>query len=181
MSASGSAEPGDIAADKQAGKERLHIEHEQGYQKRKRSRQAMATLGSLSLATKLEFNSDGMISFAANGKPLVSQETMTLPDHDQHDQCDETANVTMKYSRLSDTFTITSDTDGPGGVVKITNLQGNAFGTNSAFGIGAVSIHRPAPPFQAAVSPPTARSIAADDDAFGSAVICESAEIRRRR
>jgi flagellar hook-associated protein 2 len=41
----------------------------------------------------------------------------------------------MKYSRLTDTFSITADSGGADSSVKITNLEGNAFGTNSAFGI----------------------------------------------
>ncbi len=45
----------------------------------------------------------------------------------------------MKYSRLSDAFTITADSGGVNSKVQITNLQGNAFGTNGAFGIGDVS------------------------------------------
>ncbi len=99
-----------------------------------------ATLGSLSLATKLEFNAGGNISFAINGKTFNFSEDTTLQSMINTINTDETANVTMKYSRLSDAFTITSDVSGENGKVKITNLQGNAFGTNSAFGIGDVSV-----------------------------------------
>jgi flagellar hook-associated protein 2 len=99
-----------------------------------------ATLGSLSLATKLEFNAGGNISFAINGKTFSFSRDTTLQNMINTINSDETANVTMKYSRLSDAFTITSDTGGPASKVKITNLQGNAFGTNSAFGIGDVSV-----------------------------------------
>ena len=99
-----------------------------------------ATLGSLALATKLEFNANGKISFAINGKTFNFSRDTTLQNMINTINNDETANVTMKYSRLSDSFTITSDTGGPDSKVQVTNLQGNAFGTNSAFGIGEVSI-----------------------------------------
>jgi flagellar hook-associated protein 2 len=99
-----------------------------------------ATLGSLSLATKLEFSAGGKISFAINGKTFSFSRDTTLQNMINTINNDETANVTMKYSRLSDAFTITSDSSGVNGKVKITNLLGNAFGTNSAFGIGDVSV-----------------------------------------
>ncbi|NLA88202.1 MAG: hypothetical protein GX847_13185, partial [Clostridiales bacterium] len=98
------------------------------------------TLGSLSLATKLAFGSGGRISFDINGKTFSFTRDTTLQTMINTINNDETANVTMKYSRLSDTFTITSDSGGPDSSVKITNLQGNAFGTNSAFGIGDISV-----------------------------------------
>ncbi len=99
-----------------------------------------ATLGSLSLATKLAFGTGGRISFDINGKTFSFTRDTTLQNMINTINNDDTANVTMKYSRLSDTFTITSDSGGPDSSVKITNLQGNAFGTNSAFGIGDISV-----------------------------------------
>lgn len=96
------------------------------------------TLEKLSLATPLKFNSNGNISFAINGKTFDFSKDTTLQNMINTINTDKTANVTMKYSRLSDTFTVTADSGGADSSVKITNLQGNAFGTNSAFGIGDV-------------------------------------------
>lgn len=96
-----------------------------------------ATLGSLSFANALEFNSSGNISFAVNGKTFSFSKDTTLQSMINTINTDETANVTMKYSRLTDGFTITADSGGADSSVSITNLQGNAFGTNSAFGIGS--------------------------------------------
>jgi flagellar hook-associated protein 2 len=94
-----------------------------------------AALGSLSLAEPLEFNSSGEISFAINGKTFSFRKDTTLQNMINTVNTDTTANVTMKYSRLTDTFSITADSGGADSSVKITNLEGNAFGTNSAFGI----------------------------------------------
>ena len=41
----------------------------------------------------------------------------------------------MKYSRLTDTFTITADDGGADSKLTIKNISGNAFGESSAFGI----------------------------------------------
>ncbi len=48
---------------------------------------------------------------------------------------DADANVTMEYSRLKDSFSITADTTGEESTVHIINIAGNAFGTDSAFQI----------------------------------------------
>lgn len=142
VTASGSAEPGNITLQINRLARNASISSSGRISKdgTEISANNTATLESLSLATKLEFNSNGMISFAINGKTFNFSRDTTLQSMINTINNDETANVTIKYSRLSDAFTITSDTDGPGGKVKITNLQGNAFGTNSAFGIGEVSI-----------------------------------------
>lgn len=94
-----------------------------------------ATLASLSLAKPLQFNSKGEISFEINGKAFTFTKDTTLQNMINTINTDTTANVTMKYSRLTDSFTITADDGGADSRVQITNLQGNAFGTNSAFGI----------------------------------------------
>lgn len=101
-----------------------------------------ATLGSLSLATDLQFNASGKLSFDINGKVFSFSRDTTLQNMINTINTDTTANVTMKYSRLTDSFTLTADSGGLDSKVKITNLQGNAFGTNSAFGIGDVSVSR---------------------------------------
>ena len=46
----------------------------------------------------------------------------------------------MKYSRLTDSFTITADSGGADSEVQIQNLSGNAFGENGAFGIAEGSV-----------------------------------------
>ncbi len=52
---------------------------------------------------------------------------------------DEDAGVTMKYSRLTDAFTITADAGGAESNVTVINISGNAFGLDGAFGIGSGS------------------------------------------
>lgn len=96
-----------------------------------------ATLGSLSFANALQFNSSGKISFAINGKTFSFSKDTTLQSMINTINTDKTANVTMKYSRLTDAITITADSGGADSSVAITNLQGNAFGTNSAFQIAS--------------------------------------------
>lgn len=94
-----------------------------------------ATLGSLSLATPLEFNLSGKVSFNINGKVFNFSKDTTLQNMINTINTDTTANVTMKYSRLTDTFSLEADSGGSSSSVTIQNLQGNAFGTNSAFKI----------------------------------------------
>jgi flagellar capping protein FliD len=95
-----------------------------------------AAIGSLSLATPLKFNSNNNISFAINGKTFTFSGDTTLQSMINTINTDTTANVTMKYSRLSDSFTITADSGGLDSSISIANFAGNAFGTNSAFKIG---------------------------------------------
>ena len=94
-----------------------------------------AKLTDLQLAKSLKFGTDGNISFAINGKTFKFDKETTLQSMINTINSDTTANVTMKYSRLSDTFSITADSGGADSSVSITNLSGNAFGENSAFGI----------------------------------------------
>lgn len=95
-----------------------------------------ATLGSLTFANGLQFNSSGKISFQINGSTFSFSKDTTLQNMINAVNADEKAGVTMKYSRLTDTFTITADSGGSSSALKITNISGNAFGTNGAFGIG---------------------------------------------
>lgn len=99
-----------------------------------------ATLAQLSLKNSLQFDYSGNISFAINGKEFTFSKDTTLQSMINTINTDSDANVTMKYSRLTDTFTITADSGGDDSSVAITNLSGNAFGENSAFMIseGAV-------------------------------------------
>lgn len=91
------------------------------------------TLADLSFANKLTFNSNKEISFAINGKSFTFSSDTTLQNMINTINTDSDANVTMKYSRLSDTFTITSDSGGAYSSVSIVNYSGNAFGKDSAF------------------------------------------------
>ncbi len=95
-----------------------------------------AALKDLSLATPLQFGSDNQIAFAINGKTFTFAKETTLQNMINTINTDKTANVTMKYSRLSDSFTLESDSGGADSVISITNFKGNAFGSASAFKIG---------------------------------------------
>lgn len=96
-----------------------------------------ATLANLSFADKLRFDSSGKISFAINGKSFSFTKDTTLQSMINTINHDADANVTMKYSRLSDSFSITADSGGKDSAVSIVNFTGNAFGSDSAFQIGA--------------------------------------------
>lgn len=94
------------------------------------------TLGQLSLKTPLTFGADGNLSFSINGKRFQFSKDTTLQNMLNTINSDKTADVTMKYSRLSDSFTITANSGGKDSKVTIENFGGNAFGADSAFGIG---------------------------------------------
>lgn len=94
-----------------------------------------ATLSSLNLATPLQFNGSGNLSFSINGKTFSFSKDTTLQNMINTVNADSDAGVTMKYSRLTDKFSITADSGGASSKVVIKNIAGNAFGTGSAFGI----------------------------------------------
>jgi flagellar hook-associated protein 2 len=99
-----------------------------------------AALSDLKFANSLKF-SGNKISFSINGKMFTFSKDTSLQNMINTVNNDETAGVTMKYSRLTNGFTITADSGGADSKVSIQNIAGNAFGTNSAFGIaeGTVS------------------------------------------
>ncbi|SMC34744.1 flagellar filament capping protein FliD [Papillibacter cinnamivorans] len=92
-------------------------------------------LSGLKFAAGLEFDAGGNISFEINGAAFTFSSDTTLQAMINTVNADETACVTMKYSRLTDAFTIAADDGGASSSVTIKNLSGNAFGENGAFGI----------------------------------------------
>ena len=94
-----------------------------------------AKLSELSLSKSLTFGADGKLTFGINGRVFSFDKDTSLQTMINTINSDKTANVTMKYSRLSDTFSITADSGGADSSVAITNYTGNAFGPDSAFGI----------------------------------------------
>ena len=94
-----------------------------------------AVLKDLHFANDLEFVND-RISFRINGVSFTFDEDTKLQTMINTVNADEDAGVTMKYSRLTDGFTITADAGGAQSSVRIENISGNAFGENGAFGIG---------------------------------------------
>lgn len=137
VTAAGNAETGDIAIKINALAKNSTVKSSAKISKygTEISSNNTATLESLQLATPLKFNSDGKISFAINGKTFSFAKDTTLQSMINTINNDKTANVTMTYSRLSDSFSVTADSGGADSTVTIENLQGNAFGTNSAFKI----------------------------------------------
>jgi flagellar hook-associated protein 2 len=93
-------------------------------------------LKDLKFATPLQFDYKGQISFSINGSNFTFSSDTTLQSMLNTINADEKAGVTMKYSRLTDGFTITADRGGADSSVTIRNISGNAFGLKSAFGIG---------------------------------------------
>ena len=92
-------------------------------------------LAKLAFKTPLQFDTQGNISFSINGKKFTFSSDATLQSMINTVNSDSDANVTMKYSRLTDTFTITADSGGENSKVAIKNLSGNAFSDSGAFGI----------------------------------------------
>ncbi len=92
-------------------------------------------LDQLSFANKLTFDASGKISFKINDVSFTFGKDTTLQNMINTVNANEDAGVTMKYSRLTDGFTITADKGGADSSVAIKNISGNAFGSNSAFGI----------------------------------------------
>ncbi len=93
------------------------------------------TLKNLSFAKALTFDSSNQISFSINGADFTFDADTTLQTMINTVNSNKDAGVTMKYSRLTDGFTITADKGGSASSVTIENISGNAFGTDSAFGI----------------------------------------------
>lgn len=93
-------------------------------------------LSDLKFKNALTFGSGDSISFSINGKTFSFSSDTTLQNMINTVNADSDAGVTMKYSRLTDGFTIEADEGGADSTVKIQNISGNAFGENSAFGIG---------------------------------------------
>lgn len=98
-------------------------------------------LGNLSFSTALQFNSSGNISFSINGSTFTFSKDTTLQSMINTVNNDETAGVTLTYSRLTDTFSLTADSGGEDSEIAIQNISGNAFGSSGAFQIaeGTVS------------------------------------------
>ncbi len=92
-------------------------------------------LGELSFKNPLQFDSAGNLSFSINGKAFTFNRGTSLQSMLNTINSDPSANVTMKYSRLSDTFSITANAGGVDSLVSIMNTSGNAFGTDGAFQI----------------------------------------------
>lgn len=92
-------------------------------------------LKDLKFASPLQFDSKNQISFSINGSTFTFGADTSLQTMLNTINADEKAGVTMKYSRLTDGFTITADRGGANSSVTIRNISGNAFGLNGAFGI----------------------------------------------
>lgn len=90
-------------------------------------------LKDLDLKNKLQFV-NGEIHFAINGEGFIFKDTDSLQTVLNTVNSSD-AGVTMSYSRLTDSFSVTAKEEGLEGMVTIKNMQGNAFGADSAFGI----------------------------------------------
>lgn len=92
------------------------------------------TLNNLPLRTPLIFV-DGCISFNFNGENFIFHETDTLQTVLNKINSNTKANATISYSSLTDSFTIKSKDTGSKSSLLVSNVKGNAFGIDSAFGI----------------------------------------------
>ncbi|NLF35204.1 MAG: flagellar filament capping protein FliD [Clostridiales bacterium] len=92
-------------------------------------------LADLAFQTPLQFDSAGKLSFSINGKLFSFSRDTSLQNMLNTINTDPDAQVTMKYSRLSDSFSIAANAGGRDSVVSIVNLTGNAFGAGGAFQI----------------------------------------------
>lgn len=66
----------------------------------------------LELKKPMQFDSNGKLSFAINGKTFTFSKDTTLQTMISTINADSEANVTLKYSRLTDKFSVTADKGG---------------------------------------------------------------------
>jgi len=92
------------------------------------------TLGNLDFANSLFATNSDTISFSINGVTFEFDDDTTLQSMLSTINNSD-AGVTMSYSRLTDSFTITASEGGEDSEITIENISGNAFGSSSAFGI----------------------------------------------
>jgi flagellar hook-associated protein 2 len=92
-----------------------------------------AALSDLSLANELRFDNEGEICFSINGKAFTFNKETTLQNMINTINTDEDASVTIKYSRLTDGFSIAADSGGKDSKVSIQNITGNAFAQTALF------------------------------------------------
>jgi len=96
-----------------------------------------ASLGSLNLARPILFGPDDTIEFRINGVDFKFHRNDTLRDV-MNTINQSAAGVTMGYSSLKDTITLTAKNTGSGEMIRIENLKGNFFASDpseSAIGI----------------------------------------------
>ncbi|NLT57737.1 MAG: flagellar filament capping protein FliD [Clostridiales bacterium] len=99
-----------------------------------------AQLKDLKFATPLVFEANPEtgareISFSINGEVFSFQETDTLSKVLSTVNGNAAAGVTIKYDRLTDSFTLETTKMGPDATLEVLNLRGNAFGAGGAFNI----------------------------------------------
>lgn len=94
-----------------------------------------AKLSDLEFKTPLTAGPDGNISFSINGKTFSFTPDATLQSMINTVNSDADAGVTMTYSRLTDSFSLSADAGGADSSIAIKNISGNAFGDGGAFGI----------------------------------------------
>jgi flagellar hook-associated protein 2 len=102
-----------------------------------------APLGSLNLTTPLEFDANGEVAFKINDVTFTFRSTDTLQTLFNTINA-SSANVLIRYSELTGTFTLASRTTGAASALTLENISGNALAnddqTPSAFGIAASRI-----------------------------------------
>ncbi len=82
----------------------------------------------------------GNINFKINGVEFnfeANQKTLTQVISEINNSA---ANVTLSYSNVTDSFTLTSDTTGAGAAIEIENISGDFFGANSVLKITNTTI-----------------------------------------
>lgn len=87
-----------------------------------------------SLASGLQFNDSGNVSFTINSKTFTFSKTTTLSKMMSTINSDKTANVNMSYDETSDRFVLTSKQTGAGNNIVFGSTQGDISFTNS-FGL----------------------------------------------
>ncbi|MGI6151292.1 MAG: flagellar filament capping protein FliD [Christensenellales bacterium] len=92
-------------------------------------------LSELQLATALEFDENGEISFSINGETFTFDEDTTISEM-MRKVNNAGVGVIMRFSSLKSGFSLTADKTGSQSEIHIVNLKGNAFSTeDSALGI----------------------------------------------
>jgi len=92
-------------------------------------------LKDLELANAMTFDENGALSFSINGETFSFTKDTTVAEMMKEVNSSD-AGVTMRFSSLTNGFSLTADTTGSASAINIVNITGNAFAAeNSALGI----------------------------------------------
>lgn len=99
-------------------------------------------LEDMEFTNALQFDEKGNVSFEINGETFTFNKSDTLQTVLSTVSNNEKAGVVLNFSRLTNSFTLTSKTMGSESELSFKNISGNVFGENGAFQIGDAQIQQ---------------------------------------